>query len=328
MISNDQQSTLPEILWSRDFTDMSLLGEAIEWDLDFRQLEAGKLSAQAVLMVGSDNVVMRVRFNRKFHHRGGPPPGFLTFGLPDPTAGSLRWNGSEAQPSALLNFNDGRLDGINRRNFGGYTLSFNEDLLNRVAADLGIDVDVASKIRSTAFWNPKDPEHDQLRRKLEFLEHVALVEGNDGQREFAELFNYDLAVSVVRIIGRDQILTRRETARFRTGALKRALRLIDDPDRSPLNVSALCREIGTSLSTLERAFAEEFEVSPKAYMQVKRLTVVRQQIIRSDPEELIADIANRWDFWHMGRFAAEYRKQFGQLPSETSRSRDSLTKTV
>jgi AraC family transcriptional regulator, ethanolamine operon transcriptional activator len=31
----------------------------------------------------------------------------------------------------------------------------------------------------------------------------------------------------------------------------------------------------------------------------------------------IGDIANTWGFWHMGQFAADYRRQFGELPSET-----------
>jgi AraC family ethanolamine operon transcriptional activator len=29
--------------------------------------------------------------------------------------------------------------------------------------------------------------------------------------------------------------------------------------------------------------------------------------------------ANNWGFWHMDRFAADYRRQFGELPSETRR---------
>jgi hypothetical protein len=34
------------------------------------------------------------------------------------------------------------------------------------------------------------------------------------------------------------------------------------------------------------------------------------------------DVANNWGFWYMGRFAADYRRQFGELPSVTLR-RDS-----
>jgi hypothetical protein len=29
------------------------------------------------------------------------------------------------------------------------------------------------------------------------------------------------------------------------------------------------------------------------------------------------DVANRWGFWHMGQFAADYKRQFGELPSAT-----------
>ena len=31
----------------------------------------------------------------------------------------------------------------------------------------------------------------------------------------------------------------------------------------------------------------------------------------------IRDIANRYGFWHMGQFAADYKKLFGELPSKT-----------
>jgi AraC family ethanolamine operon transcriptional activator len=33
----------------------------------------------------------------------------------------------------------------------------------------------------------------------------------------------------------------------------------------------------------------------------------------------ITGIANSWDGWHMGQFAKDYRRQFGELPSETLR---------
>jgi len=30
----------------------------------------------------------------------------------------------------------------------------------------------------------------------------------------------------------------------------------------------------------------------------------------------IADVANKWGFWHLGQFAKDYRSWFGELPSE------------
>lgn len=41
------------------------------WDLDFRQLEAGRLCARATLVAATGMAGRRVEFNRKFHQSGG-----------------------------------------------------------------------------------------------------------------------------------------------------------------------------------------------------------------------------------------------------------------
>jgi AraC family ethanolamine operon transcriptional activator len=322
MASKSSQIAPPRLLVNQSFNDMCMLGEAIEWDLDFRQIEAGELNARAMLLAGHQNMAMRVEFDRKFHQRGCAPPGILTFGFPDRKSGPLRWNGREAKPGALLNFNDGRLEGVNPGIFGGYTLSFTEDLLHQVAGVLSIKFDLCSSIQSIAFWDSQGPEHNRLRNILRSLERAVLTNGQSGLQNLTEAFNFDLAASVVCILGHDHIQPPRETAPFRAGALKRALRFIDDPDQPSLSVAEICKIVGASLATLERAFTEEFGVSPKAYIQSKRLDSARKQLIKSESGTLIADVANRWGFWHMGRFASDYRRQFGELPSQTLQSRE------
>ena len=89
MASKSHPIAPARVLVSACFNDMSILGEAIEWDLDFRQIEAGELNARAVLLAGHQNMAMRVEFDRKFHQRGCAPPGILTFGFPDRKSGPL-----------------------------------------------------------------------------------------------------------------------------------------------------------------------------------------------------------------------------------------------
>ena len=317
MAANKPQSAPPKLLLNQRFYDLDAMGETVGFDLNFRQLEAGQLNAQILLLAGPRNLAIRVEFDRKFHQRGCPPPGILTFGLPDQESGPLRWNGREAKPGALINFNNGRLDGVNSGNFGGYTLSFTEDLLHQTALILSIDLNVPSIIHSIAFWDPQDAEHNLLRRNLRFLEHAAVTKSEYELRKSAEIFNFDLAASVVRILGRGQGQPPRESAPFRAAVLKRALLLIDDPGQTPLSVAEMCQTVGASWATLERAFSEEFGMAPKAYIQTARLGTVRQQLLESNSTTLITDVANRCGFWHMGRFAANYRKQFGELPSAT-----------
>jgi AraC family ethanolamine operon transcriptional activator len=75
--------------------------------------------------------------------------------------------------------------------------------------------------------------------------------------------------------------------------------------------------VGVSRRTLEYAFQERFGLSPKAYMLARRLGEVRAELRQDDGELSITRIANQWGFDHLSRFAAFYRRQFGELPSET-----------
>ena len=65
------------------------------------------------------------------------------------------------------------------------------------------------------------------------------------------------------------------------------------------------------------AFAEAFGVSPKSYLQSWWLNAVRRELLHGRAGTVIADIANHQGFWHMGQFAADYRRMFGELPLAT-----------
>jgi AraC family ethanolamine operon transcriptional activator len=90
-----------------------------------------------------------------------------------------------------------------------------------------------------------------------------------------------------------------------------------------LTVRDLCRATGASERTLRRAFDEHFGVSPKAYLQARRLHGVRAELRRGSPDAKVVDVANDWGFWHLGQFASDYRRLFGELPSQTLSQRTS-----
>jgi AraC family ethanolamine operon transcriptional activator len=60
-----------------------------------------------------------------------------------------------------------------------------------------------------------------------------------------------------------------------------------------------------------------YGVTPKAYINALRLNAVRKLLKLSTGNERVVDAANAWGFWHMGKFAADYRKLFGENPSQT-----------
>jgi AraC family ethanolamine operon transcriptional activator len=85
-----------------------------------------------------------------------------------------------------------------------------------------------------------------------------------------------------------------------------------------VTVRELCEVSGVSERTLEYAFQEHFSVTPSAYLQIRRLNHVRSELRDTEAAPgVIAEIAGRWGFWHMGDFARYYSRLFGKLPSET-----------
>ena len=83
-------------------------------------------------------------------------------------------------------------------------------------------------------------------------------------------------------------------------------------------VTDLCRAFQVNERTLRRILGEWYGVSPHQYLLAIRLNGVRQDLRRNNPlSTKVHDIANYWSFWHMGKFASVYRRQFGELPSET-----------
>jgi AraC family ethanolamine operon transcriptional activator len=79
----------------------------------------------------------------------------------------------------------------------------------------------------------------------------------------------------------------------------------------------LCRELAVSERALHYAFQEVRRLSPMAYFRAVRLNAVRQELKAAAGTATVREVARRWGFWHTGKFAAAYRRQFGELPSQT-----------
>jgi AraC-like DNA-binding protein len=88
------------------------------------------------------------------------------------------------------------------------------------------------------------------------------------------------------------------------------------------SLSALCATIGVPERTLRDCCARFLGVSPGKYMRLRRLNLVRADLQRADPATTsVAQIARRHRFSELGRFAAAYRRTFGEFPSVTLTSK-------
>jgi transcriptional regulator GlxA family with amidase domain len=84
-----------------------------------------------------------------------------------------------------------------------------------------------------------------------------------------------------------------------------------------MRVSDLCVLAGINQRTLSRALREVRGMGPYRYLLFLRLSEVRR--ILASEQVTVTQAAMQFGFREPGRFAALYKKSFGESPSETKR---------
>jgi AraC-like DNA-binding protein len=97
--------------------------------------------------------------------------------------------------------------------------------------------------------------------------------------------------------------------------VKRALGFMRGNMAERITLADLTSTCGVSERTLLKQFQTFLGVPPLTYLRRLRLDAAKSELTNPGNNEPISDIAARCGFTHLGRFAAEYRRQFNETPS-------------
>jgi AraC-like DNA-binding protein len=110
--------------------------------------------------------------------------------------------------------------------------------------------------------------------------------------------------------------------------VKRAIEFMEANLELPIGLSEIVAASGVPGRTLLKHFQDARGTSPMRYLTSRRFEKTRVALQRATPEGNVTEIAQRWGFSHLGRFSVEYRRRFGEMPSETlRRSRTAIVRT-
>jgi len=101
--------------------------------------------------------------------------------------------------------------------------------------------------------------------------------------------------------------------------LVRALAWLRGHLSEPVQLDLLAQVAGVRPRTLETHFKMFLGVTPLSWVRRMRLARARQEFVRRGTNATVTAVALNSGFTQLGRFAAEYRKAFGELPSATVR---------
>ena len=101
--------------------------------------------------------------------------------------------------------------------------------------------------------------------------------------------------------------------------VRQACELIAQAAGEPLRLTEVAVTLGISLRHLQAGFRRHLNTTPQSFLKDCRLEHALQRLSFAAPDETAASIAKSCGFTHPGQFAGDYRRRFGESPSDTLR---------
>jgi AraC-like DNA-binding protein len=127
-----------------------------------------------------------------------------------------------------------------------------------------------------------------------------------------------LIEALVGCLGEAPVREDRLAQRHHSLIMRRFRKAVEESPEQPLYIPEICKKIGVSDRTLRMCCQEQLGMGPKRYLLLRRLHLAQRALREAIPDATtVTEIATRYGFWELGRFAVEYRTLFGESPSVT-----------
>jgi AraC-like DNA-binding protein len=287
------------------------------WRVGVEQLSSGRFEGTVQLSRSDTLYVVEGQFSQAVIVRGSSNPAESTFYLVEPASSAALWWGRKLDAGRLVTVGPGAAaDYRSARNSRTVGVGVPTELLVRAERRL-LGSDPPPTRSGWAAAAPPPEAFAALARRLRRLMASALADpaslaSPDGHRLEQECLRA-LVAAAHPATGRpraDLPLPARSALVGRAEGLMRAHL------RDAVGAVDLCAALGVSDRTLRLAFRERYRVGPMVYYKLLRLNAVRAALKAAGPGT-VATVARQWGFHHLGNFAADYRRAFGESPSDT-----------
>jgi AraC family transcriptional regulator, ethanolamine operon transcriptional activator len=296
------------------------------WQLEIMQMSPGRIDYSLSMLQVGPIQIFREKTDKMLLKRGLSWPGSLVFSLAVNAEGTGWLSGHEVDPQISLMVDGQRLPEIlTPRALDLVYIAVDRQWLATRVADRGHG-QLADRIRSCssiALWHDRGARLDRLFTCL-FEEGPCVAA---AQSEISP--DLSLAESLVldhliaALTSPHKVESMRDTSNKQL--IDRARMLLMENTSEPPTVAEVATHLGISRRHLQTCFNRSVGLSATEFVRAERLNRVRQALCDARREGRlisIGDVAAAWGFWHLSRFAADYRDMFGELPSETLRIAD------
>ena len=312
----------PGIGVTLDTADPSQLGDSVPgWQVEYLQLGQGRFHGRITLAQTARMQVLTKDWNTGMLVRGVAPPGIALLGAPLIGAGPSLIRGRTIAENEIAFAASGvELDFRSLAAEHLFMIAVPEDLLERHAIRL-LGRPVTALSRGSRLRMRAGPE--ELERWFAGLDlarycrQPATLEDPVTARQLEE----KVVDGLLGLLATDE---RPFNSRGGVRIAKEVEGCLRDHLQDRLTIGDLCAALGVPERTLHVAVRSHLGLSPMALVKTMRLNAVRQALRSAAPGTQVMDIAARWGFQHAGWFSQDYKRQFGESPSQTLRHRMDL----
>ncbi|TXT31495.1 MAG: transcriptional regulator AraC family [Rhodocyclaceae bacterium] len=291
------------------------------WKQRYDQLSSGRFEGSVEELELPPFTVLKECSNRIVHQAGSAPAGVFAVGAVTRLSGDAYFRGDILRRQCLAMVDPLReFELRTAEDFEIVGAAFSPEILCAYVNDPGIDFRELESDLYRAGRTIDNPQTEHLQSFLVRLletarEDSALMLRPENVRSIAEEF-YELLSAC---LSPQNHASAPSVCENRDRLVRRVRVYLDSSHDSAVTISDVCREVGVTRRTLQNATQEVLGVSPQHYLKAVRLNGLRRELKQRDPaRESIGDVASRWGFWHLSQLAQDYRRLFGELPSQTS----------
>jgi AraC-like DNA-binding protein len=230
----------------------------------------------------------------------------------------LLWGGSEMHPTNIVRHSEG--ESSFQRSSGSFSWGSMslpvEDMAFLGTTIAGCDL---TPPKQSLIVTPAPSATARLQRLHAAAGHLAetapeIIANPDAARGLEQALIEAMVDCLGGAQGRENTLAQGQHAIV----MRRFRRVIEENPEQSLFIPEICKAIGVSGRTLRQCCQEQLGVSPKHYLLLRRMHLTRRALRTAAPDAAtVTDLATRYGFWQLGRFAVEYRSLFGETPSTT-----------
>ncbi len=292
-----------------------LVGSFRGWKGSIAQVSRGSFYGSLAMAAGPNLRAFSAETNQALLTRGDADCDCVTFIPVTRKNESTRWRSTYLEPGRLL-IKGSEIGYHNQTEpnscITGLILS--KKLVDQAVAILAPD-------RAEQDWTTWSALHTEPRATFYLERRISeLVSSNESQGQSA--FVRDVEADIIRILCNTLVTADGDPLKVRphnrAELVSRATAYMHDRLTEQITAMELCRTFGVSDRLLRVAFNEAHGMGPLSYFRVMRLNAVRDTLrAKRGRDETVASTLAAAGITRPSAFAGEYRRHFGELPSET-----------